>query len=122
MFFSMPECKINNCQGYFPEFIFLSNSIFNEIYNSQNAPKYYPYIHNGKFLRQLSNSRSKYNNNYFYNIRTAHNISKKFRGNPHASSRIGTLDSRTGTMNRCGDNKTHKTLKTHKTQTSKNSQ
>merc|ERR1712082_587405 len=47
-------------------------------------------------------------------MRTAHNISKKLRYNPHASSRIGTLDSRPGTMIRCGDNnKTHKTLNSH---------
>ena len=37
--FSMPEYKINSCQGYFPEFIFLSNCIFNETFNNQNAPE-----------------------------------------------------------------------------------
>ena len=87
--------------------------MFDEIYNNQNAPKYYPYIHNGRFLKQLSNSRSKYNNNYFYNMRTAYNISKKLRDYPHASSRIGTLDPKTGTMIRCGINKNNLTYKTN---------
>ena len=61
----MYKNKYNFCSGYFPDFIFLDENSFNDMYNINNFPRYYPYILNGKYLKQLSNFKRKYNNSYF---------------------------------------------------------
>ena len=94
--------KYNLCSGYFPDFITLDDNVFKDLYSDKNIPKYYPYIFNGKYLKQISNSESKFNNKYFSKMKSAYDISKKFWGNPSPSSGIGTKGSGIGTQ---GENK-----------------
>ena len=88
--------KYNMCSGYFPDFI-LSPNLDREDYNggysnnidnnafSNDSPNfnydndnYYPHFRNGKYSKQISNANSKYNNSYFYKLRPAYKICKKF--------------------------------------------
>ena len=50
--------------GYFPDFITLDDKTFSEVYKHGNIPRYYPYILDGGYLKQISNEHSKYNNKY----------------------------------------------------------
>ena len=90
--------KYNLCSGYFPDFITLNKNVFDDIYNDNNFPRYYPYNFNGKYLKQISNSESKYNNKYFSKMKSAYDISKHIWGNPSPSSGIGTKGSGIGTQ------------------------
>jgi len=56
--------KNNFCSGYFPDFITLDNDICYNISEGNNYSHYYLYTKNGKYLKTLSNSMSKYNNRY----------------------------------------------------------
>ena len=60
--------KNNLCSGYFPSFIPLDDISFLEQYNhvNDNIPRYYPYILNNKYQKQISNKNSKYNNKYIF--------------------------------------------------------
>ena len=66
--------NINFCLGYFPSFINLSDSKYDLI--SQNnhisniSDNYYIKIKDKKYLKQVTNSNSKYNLNYLNNIRS----------------------------------------------------
>ena len=95
---SLYSNKYNLCSGYFPDFIPLDKNVFNDLYSDNDFPKYYPYIFNGKYLKQISNSESKYNNKYFLEMKTAYDISKQFWGKPSPSSGIGTKGSGIGTQ------------------------
>ena len=95
---SMYSNKYNLCSGYFPDFIPLDNIMFEDLYSDNNIPRYYPYRFNGKYLKQISNSESKYNNEYFFKMKTAYDISKHFWGKPSPSSGIGTKGSGIGTQ------------------------
>ena len=58
--------KYNFCSGYFPTLISLDFDNFTKVYNlnSGNIPRYYPYIMNNGYQKQISNSFSRYNNEY----------------------------------------------------------
>ena len=77
----MYKNKYNFCSGYFPDFIFLDKNSFNDMYNMSNFPRYYPYVLNGNYLKQLSNFKSKYNNNYFSKMSFTHRLSKQIDWN-----------------------------------------
>ena len=75
--------------GYFPDYISLDDNTFNKLYSDNEKPKYYPYIVNGRYPKQIFNSNSKYNNEYFFKMKTAYKISRKFWGGsstPHQKS------------------------------------
>ena len=78
--------KYNLCSGYFPDYIPLDDNAFTKLYSDNDTPKYYPYIFNGRYLKQIYNSNSKYNYNYLSKKRTAYAISKKFWGGSSPSS------------------------------------
>ena len=69
--------KYNMCSGYLPDFITLDKKSFNEMFNINNSPRYYPYTMNGKYLKQISNFNSKYNSNYFSKMKFAHKLSRQ---------------------------------------------
>ena len=92
------------CSGYFPDFITLDDPMYYQLSNSNNHNFYYLKIHNGKYLKYLSNKSSKYNNLYFDNLTDAYVISKIYldwslnSSNPKVSfnqqnSEIGTNES-----------------------------
>ena len=66
----------NFCSGYFPDFITLDNINAYELSKGNDYSKYYLYTRNNKHLKQLANCRSKYNDNYFYNMYSAYKICK----------------------------------------------
>ena len=68
------------CSGYFPDHIPLDDNTFAKLYDVNDKPRYYPYIVNGRYLKQIFNSNSKYNKDYLLNNMTAFAISKKFWG------------------------------------------
>merc|ERR1712082_17240 len=77
---SVNDYEINRSCGYFPEFITLDKNNFNKIYDKTNYPRYYPYLFGGRFIKQVSNSKSKYNNQYFSDMKYIHEINKKSGG------------------------------------------
>ena len=68
------------CSGYFPDHIPLDFNTFNKLYDVNDKPRYYQYIVNGRYLKQVFNSNSKYDRDYLLNNATAFAISKKFWG------------------------------------------
>ena len=62
----------NLCSGYFPDYIPLDDNTFTKLYSDNDKPKYYPYIVNGRYLKQIYNSNSKYNNDYLLKNKTAY--------------------------------------------------
>ena len=84
----------NLCSGYFPDHIPLDDNTLAKLYNDNDKPKYYPYIVNGRYLKQIFNSNSKYNKDYLLKNKTAFAISKKFWG--------GSFPPPHGFCNECG--------------------
>ena len=80
--------------GYFPEPIYLESDDF----NSTNEPKdnTYHLLHKGKPFRQVSNEFSKYNNEYFLNMRHAFKLSQCIYNKKPTSSSRGTIDTSIG--------------------------
>ena len=74
--------KYNFCSGYFPEFITLDDKVaynFSKMNNDSNY--YYLYTNNNKYLKQLSNYKSKYDGKYFKKMYFAYKVSKKLSWN-----------------------------------------
>ena len=90
-------CMLNNkynfCSGYFPEYVLIPNvnrqlgfnSVLINDLNSKHFNDnidlnldYYPDFHDGNYTKQLSNMNSKYNNFYFYKMKSIYKICKKF--------------------------------------------
>ena len=87
--------KNNLCSGYFPDFISIpqvvscvDNRVDNDaltggpLDSATDFNQYYPFILNNKHLKQISNANSKYNNNYFGNLKFEYKVCKKFWGPP----------------------------------------
>ena len=87
--------EYNLCSGYFPDFIPIDE---NECVCEN------PHFYNGRFLKQITNPRSRYNDNYFSKMKDAYGISKYIWGKTSPSSRIGTKGSRIGTPGECNNN------------------
>ena len=68
------------CSGYFPDHIPLDFNTFNKLYDINDKPRYYQYIVNGRYLKQVFNSNSKYDWDYLLNNEAAFAISRKFWG------------------------------------------
>ena len=51
--------KSNFCSGYFPEFITLDNNDAYNLSKGDDYSRYYLYTNNNKYLKQLSNFKSK---------------------------------------------------------------
>ena len=79
------------CSGYFPSFITLDDDKYYQISNNTNPDNiknnYYLKIKNNKYLKQLVNKNSKYNYEYFNNLKDAYRISKK-----HSTKLVDTLN------------------------------
>ena len=71
--------KGNFCSGYFPDFITLDNMVGYNASEGNNYSHYYLYIKNKKYLKLLSNSKSKYNNRYFDDMSFAYKVSEKYK-------------------------------------------
>ena len=71
--------KHNFCSGYLPDFITLDSIDGYNFSKGSDYSHYYLYINNNIYLKPLSSSLSKYNNEYFDKLRHAYKISKKFR-------------------------------------------
>ena len=69
------------CSGYFPDFIPIDEN---------KCVCENPHFYNGGFLKQVSNPRSKYNDNYFSEMIDAYSISKYIWGGAFPDSRVGT--------------------------------
>ena len=70
------------CSGYFPDHIPLDYNKFNKLYDVNDKPCviYDQYIVNGRYLKQVFNSNSKYDWEYLLNNEAAFAISRKFWG------------------------------------------
>ena len=64
------------CSGYFPDFITLNDPLYYQLSNSNKHNFYYLNVKNGKYLKYLSNKKSKYDNHYFSNMTYAYRVSK----------------------------------------------
>ena len=79
------------CSGYFPSFITLDDDKHYQISNNTSLDNiknnYYLKIKNNKYLKQLVNKKSRYNYEYFNNLKNAYRISKK-----HSTKLVDTLN------------------------------
>ena len=75
----MYDNKNNFCSGYFPDFITLNDDFGYNISEGNNYSHYYLYVKNKKYLKPLSDSKSKYNNSYFDSMSFAYKVSKKHK-------------------------------------------
>ena len=66
--------------GYYPDFIFLETDDFSNTYGFNN--KNNPFMYNGKPIRQVSNPHSRFNNRYYFNMRSAYKISQHIFNRP----------------------------------------
>ena len=73
----MYERNKNFCSGYFPDFITLDDEFYYHLSNNINHNYYYLKVKNNKYLKYLSNNSSKYNNEYFDNLKLEYKISNK---------------------------------------------
>ena len=98
--------KSNLCSGYFPDFIsdpYVDSCIFNNINDGifidgppdfvADFKQYYPFVSENKYLKQISNANSKYDNSYFRNLRFEHKICKKFWGPPKKGKSLRLISS-----------------------------
>ena len=69
------ERNKNFCSGYFPNFITLDDELYYHMSNNINHNYYYLREKNEKYLKYLSNNKSKYNNEYFDKLKYAYEIS-----------------------------------------------
>ena len=68
--------KHNFCSGYSPDFITLDSIDGYNFSKGSDYSHYYLYVNNNMYLKPLSNPVSKYDNNYFDNLRHAYKISR----------------------------------------------
>ena len=94
------------CSGYFPDHIPLDFNTFNKLYDINDKPRYYQYIVNGRYLKQVFNSNSKYDWDYLLNNEAAFAISRKFWGKSCKLNPSHPVDSdgSGGVGNRCRGN------------------
>ena len=81
--------------GYYPDIIYLESDNFSNTngFNHKNNP----FMYNGKPIRQVSNSHSRYNNEYYLKMKSTYSISQHIFNGPSPSSSRGTRATSVGT-------------------------